>query len=73
MIIIGSFTSANSKRLSQLAIKINNNVHQVTCAEELDPAWFQNVESIGISAGASTPDRLIKEVKSKIETIYKVI
>ena len=72
MIIIGSFTSANSKRLSQLALKINKNVYQVTCADELNPKWFDQQESIGISAGASTPDYLIREVKNKIEKIYEV-
>ena len=42
MIIIGSFSSANSKRLTQLARKNNQNVFQVTCADELDPKWFRN-------------------------------
>lgn len=72
MIIIGSFTSANSKRLSQLALNINKNVYQVTCAEDIDNKWFINKESVGISAGASTPEYLIKEVKSKIKDIYEV-
>ena len=72
MIIIGSFSSANSKRLTQLARKKNENVFQVTCADELDPKWFKNKESVGISAGASTPDYLIQEVKNKIKIIYEV-
>lgn len=72
MIIIGSFTSANSKRLSQLARNINRNVYQVTCAEDIDSKWFRNKDSVGISAGASTPDYLIKEVKTKIKYIYEV-
>jgi len=72
MIIIGSFTSANSKRLSQLALKINNNTHQVANASEINPKWFKNIDSIGISAGASTPDYLINDVKNKIQKIYEV-
>ena len=72
MIIIGSFSSANSKGLTQLARKKNENVFQVTCADELDPKWFKNKESVGISAGASTPDYLIQEVKNKIKIIYEV-
>ena len=59
--------------VTDLALKINKNVYQVTCEQELNPEWFVNKESIGISAGASTPDHLIKEVKSKIEKIYEVI
>ena len=71
MIIIGSFNSANSKRLTQLALNNNEKVFQVTCADEIDPKWFKDAESVGISAGASTPDYLIEEVKNKIKIIYK--
>ena len=67
MIIIGSFTSANSKRLAELASERNDNSHQVTCANDLNKMWFKNKESVGISAGASTPDYLIEEVKLKIQ------
>ncbi|MFQ6615926.1 MAG: 4-hydroxy-3-methylbut-2-enyl diphosphate reductase [Fidelibacterota bacterium] len=69
MIIIGSFTSANSKRLTQLAREINGNTHQVNSAGEIDPRWFDEAERVGISAGASTPDYLIEEVKQRIEEI----
>lgn len=66
MIIIGSFTSANSKRLTQLAQEINPNTHQVNSAGEIEPQWFETAELVGISAGASTPDYLIEEVKERI-------
>ena len=71
MIIIGSFTSANSKRLTQLSLDRNPNSYQVTGKEDLNPIWFKNMDSIGISAGASTPDYLINQVSQKINTIYK--
>ena len=67
MIIIGSFTSANSKRLAELSSERNNNSYQVTCAAGLKVEWFKNKNSVGISAGASTPDYLIEEVKLKIQ------
>ena len=62
VLIIGSFTSANSKRLSQLSTMRNPNSHQITSAKDICPDWFLNAESVGISAGASTPDNLIEEV-----------
>ena len=71
MIIIGSFTSANSNRLTQLALTINPQSYQVTDSKDLEPVWFKNKDNIGISAGASTPDYLIKDVKDNIENIYK--
>ena len=71
MIIIGSFTSANSNRLTQLSLDYNSQSYQVTDSEDLNPEWFINKDKIGISAGASTPDYLIKDVKNNIENIYK--
>ena len=62
VLIIGSFTSANSKRLSQLSTLRNSNSHQITGVKDICPDWFLNAESVGISAGASTPDNLIEEV-----------
>lgn len=72
MIVIGSFTSANSKRLTQLSLEKNKNTHQVTSAGELNDSWFKNCEKVGISAGASTPDEIIKEVVNQIKKIGKV-
>jgi len=71
MIIIGSFTSAKSNRLTQLSLAINSQSFQVTDSKDLKPKWFKNNDNIGISAGASTPDYLIKDVKDTIENIYK--
>lgn len=71
MLIIGSFTSANSKRLTQLSLEQNNKSYQVIGADDLDPNWFVEVDTVGISAGASTPDYLINEVKKAISNIYE--
>ena len=71
MIIIGSFTSANSKRLTELSKQRNKNTYQVTCAQDLDENWFKSVNSVGISAGASTPDYLIEGVANKIKEFNK--
>ena len=71
MIIIGSFTSANSKRLTELSLEINPNTFQVNGAKDLKQKWFSNVKSVGISAGASTPDYLIDEVHVKIKKFSK--
>ena len=73
MIVIGSFTSANSKRLTELAVQRNDNSFQVTGKEDLKKEWFYNVENVGISAGASTPDYLIEEVKNQIKEFEREI
>ena len=72
MIVIGSFTSANSKRLTQLSLERNKNSFQVTCADDINESWFDRVESVGISAGASTPDNLIEDVIAKVKLFSKI-
>jgi len=72
MVVIGSFSSANSKRLTALAKERNNNSYQVTCAEEIEPKWLEGAETVGVSAGASTPDNIIHDVIIKIKEIGKV-
>jgi|TARA_B100001146_G_scaffold53143_1_gene46476 4-hydroxy-3-methylbut-2-enyl diphosphate reductase len=72
MIVIGSFTSANSKRLTALAKERNAHSFQVTCADEIDAVWLKDAETVGVSAGASTPDKIIDEVLTKIKEIGQV-
>ncbi len=73
LIIIGSFTSANSKRLSQIALEINQNSYQVTDVDDIQNKWFTNVGTVGISAGASTPDNVIQNVIQHVKKIGNVI
>ncbi|MDO9548819.1 MAG: 4-hydroxy-3-methylbut-2-enyl diphosphate reductase [Candidatus Marinimicrobia bacterium] len=66
MIIVGSFTSANTKRLTAIAKTINPNSHQVQGPEDIRLEWFRNANLVGVSAGASTPDEIVVEVTEKI-------
>lgn len=61
VIVLGSRTSANTRRLYEVASDVNPNTFFVTCAEEL-PAKIKHSDSISIVAGASTPPWLIQEV-----------
>jgi 4-hydroxy-3-methylbut-2-enyl diphosphate reductase len=69
IIVIGSKTSANTKRLYQIAKSINKNSHWVNSADELKKRWFEGVQSVGITAGASTPDKTIATIKERIQKI----
>ncbi len=70
ILIIGSFTSANSKRLTELSLERNKNTYQVTIPAEIDSSWFKSdINSVGISAGASTPDWIIKAVIEKVKEL----
>lgn len=69
VVIVGSFTSANTKRLAHIGKSLNPRTYQVATADDLEPEWFAGVESVGVSAGASTPDELIHAVVDRIRRI----
>lgn len=69
MIIVGSFTSANTRRLTEISKSLNPGTYQVESAKDIKNEWFKNCKTVGISAGASTPDYLIKEVVERIKEI----
>ncbi len=62
MIVIGSFTSANTKRLTTIARELNPNSYQVEHADDIRDEWLADAHSVGVHAGASTPDDAIQEV-----------
>ena len=72
MFVIGSFTSANSKRLTDLSKERNKRSYQVTCALDINEKWLKDCDVVGISAGASTPDNIIEEVLERIKEIGNV-
>jgi 4-hydroxy-3-methylbut-2-en-1-yl diphosphate reductase len=67
MLVIGGKNSANTTRLAQLCAKKCKTYHIETVVE-LQNQWFDKIEKIGITAGASTPDWIIKEVYKKCKT-----
>lgn len=69
VIVVGSFTSANTKRLATIAKSLNPRSYQVRNPDDLDAAWFAGAESVGVSAGASTPDETIHAVIDRIRTM----
>jgi 4-hydroxy-3-methylbut-2-enyl diphosphate reductase len=69
VLVVGSTTSANSKRLASIANAICGMGVLIGSAEEIDAEWFasdRKIETIGISAGASTPDFLVEAVIERL-------
>ena len=70
MIVIGGKNSANTTRLAQLCEQTCKTYH-IETAKELSPEWLNQIEKIGITAGASTPDWIIWEVQKKCQMILE--
>lgn len=69
MIIIGSRLSANTKRLYQISKSINKKSYWVNSAAEIRKEWLNNAASVGITAGASTPEETIRSIVDYISGI----
>ena len=62
MFVIGGFNSANTNRLAELCALTGTPTYHIETTEDIDWNWLEGIKKIGITAGASTPDWLIKEV-----------
>ena len=64
--VVGSQTSSNSNRLREVAEHLGVKAHLIDNAEQIDPAWLDGVERIGVTAGASAPEVLVQNVVDKL-------
>lgn len=62
MIVIGGYNSANTNRLAEICSENGAKTYHIERADELKLDWFENIKKVGITAGASTPNWIIKEV-----------
>jgi 4-hydroxy-3-methylbut-2-enyl diphosphate reductase len=69
MIIIGSKTSANTKRIYEISKALNKNSYWVRSAKEIRKIWLKSAKSVGITAGASTPESSIQKVVARIQAM----
>jgi 4-hydroxy-3-methylbut-2-en-1-yl diphosphate reductase len=70
VVVVGSSRSSNSQRLVQVVReKRGKPAYLVDTAADLDPAWFQGVTRVGVTAGASTPTQLTRQVIAALETM----
>ena len=62
ILVVGSQTSSNSKRLVEVALDRDTPAHLIDDASEIDEAWFDGVGTVGITSGASAPEVLVGQV-----------
>ena len=68
MIVIGGHNSANTNRLTSLCKQYVTTYH-IETADEIDKSWFDGIEIVGVTAGASTPEWIVDDVIEKLTSI----
>ena len=66
MIVIGDKHSSNTQKLFEICRKACNNTYYIQTLDDLDINQLRSVESVGITAGASTPNKIIEEVQNNV-------
>lgn len=67
VVVVGGHNSGNTTRLAEICREVNPRAYHVETAEELQPSWFVGARSVGVTAGASTPDEQMQGVIARIE------
>lgn len=68
MVVIGGKNSGNTTRLYQICSAITKTYH-IENVDEINKSWFDKAETVGITAGASTPDWIIENIKRRISDV----
>jgi len=69
MLVVGSPNSSNSNRLRELGERMGAKAHLIDNASEIQAEWLEGVDAVGVTAGASAPDVLVKEVVAKLVSL----
>lgn len=72
VLVIGAPNSSNSLRLAEVAQRLGARSHLIQRAVEIDWSWFDGVQTVGLTAGASAPELLVREVVDLIATRFAV-
>lgn len=72
VLVIGAPNSSNSVRLVEVAERCGTTAKLIQRAEDIDPAWLEGVGTLGLTAGASAPEKLVREVVDRLSTMREV-
>lgn len=61
-LVVGAANSSNSNRLRDLSEELGTKAHLIATADDIQPQWLENVDKVGLTAGASAPEILVSQV-----------
>ncbi|SEP37080.1 4-hydroxy-3-methylbut-2-enyl diphosphate reductase [Pseudomonas sp. Snoq117.2] len=68
VLVVGSPSSSNSNRLRELAERLGTPAYLIDGAEDMQQSWFEGVQRIGVTAGASAPEVLVRGVIDQLQS-----
>jgi len=72
LLVVGAANSSNSNRLREIGVEMGVPSYLVADGDSIDPTWFEGVEAVGLTAGASAPDELVDHVIAALRRIGPV-
>ncbi len=69
LLVVGSINSSNSNRLRELAEKQGITAYLIDGTDDIEEAWIQGINAVGLTAGASAPESLVQEVSEILEKL----
>lgn len=69
MVVIGGRNSSNTTRLAEICSATCSRAFHIESADEIDPSWFTGCETVGVTAGASTPENQIAAVVERLKSL----
>jgi 4-hydroxy-3-methylbut-2-enyl diphosphate reductase len=69
VLVVGSRNSSNSNRLVEVAERHGCEAHLLDQPADIDPSWFQGVERVGVTAGASSPERSVRRIVGALQVL----
>jgi 4-hydroxy-3-methylbut-2-enyl diphosphate reductase len=69
VLVVGAPASSNSNRLVEVAAKRGARARLVQCAGDVDPAWLEGARRVGVTAGASAPEPLVRELVERLREL----
>jgi len=73
LLVVGSPNSSNSNRLREIGVEEGLPSYLVADGGSLDPVWFEDVETVGLTAGASAPEELVQNVIEALGRLHPVV
>ena len=69
VVVVGGAHSNNSRKLKELAETLGTPAYRISNASELRSEWFQTAKVVGLTAGTSTPEEVIDQVRAALEAM----